>query len=124
MLRVCKTLYGTGKSVLTDSGFCVSRGIVGLEQKGVYGASFIKKKKYRPKGVPGAAIDANFEDKGVNRCEMLEASIYYLPFQVICMEEMNYVMNIMCKWITLDDFEGGQTRWNYLVDSVKTTKTF
>ena len=71
MLCMCETLYGTGKGVDMDSGFCVSRGIVELEQKCVYEASLIKKEKYWPKGVPGAAIDANFEDKDVNHCEML-----------------------------------------------------
>ena len=40
------------------------------------------------------------------------------------MKEPNYVIKIMCKWMTLDDFEGGQTRRDYLVDGVKTTKTF
>ena len=40
------------------------------------------------------------------------------------MKEPNYVMNIICKWITLDNFEGGQTRREYLVDCVNTTKNF
>ena len=40
------------------------------------------------------------------------------------MKEPNYVMKIMCKWMTLDDFEGGQTQWDYFVDNFKTTKTF
>ena len=64
----------------------------------------IKKKNYCPKGVPGAANDAHFEDKDVNHCDMLYASIYGLPFQVMCMKETNYVIKIMCKWMTLDDF--------------------
>ena len=42
----------------------------------------------------------------------------------MCMKEPNYLMKIMCKWMTLDDFEGGQTRRDYLVDDVKTIKTF
>ena len=88
------------------------------------GESLIKKKKYWTKDVPGTAIDAHFEDKDVNHCDMLEASIYGLNFQVMCMKEPNYVMKIMCKWMTLDDFEGGQSRRYYLVDVVKTTKTF
>ena len=89
----------------------------------MYGASLIKKNKYRPKGVPGAAIDAYFEEKDVNHYEMLEASIDGLPLQVMCTKEPNYEMKMMCKWMTLDYFEGGQTRRDYLVDGVKTTKT-
>ena len=73
ILWMCKTLYGTCKVIVMESDFCVSRGIVELERKGVYGASMIKKKHYWPKGVPGVAIDTHFEDKGVNHCEMLEA---------------------------------------------------
>ena len=109
---------------MKDSGLCVSRGVVELECKGVYGASLIKKKNYWPKGVPGAAIDAHFEDKDVNLCEMLEASIDGLTLQVMFIKEPNYVMKIMCKWMNLNDFEGGQTRRDYFVDGVKTTKTF
>ena len=124
MLQICEKFYGTGKSVVMDSGFCLSICIVELEKKGVCGESLIKKQKYCPKGVPGAAIDAHFEDKDVNHCEMLELSIDGLPFQVICMKKPNYVMKIMCKWMTLANFEGGQTRRDYLVDGVKTTKTF
>ena len=74
--------------------------------------------------MPGSTIDAHFEDKDVNHCEMLEASIDGFPFQVMFMNEPNYVMKIMCKWMTLDDFEGGQTQRDYFVDNFKTTKTF
>ena len=97
MLKTCKTFYDTCKAVVMDSGFYVSRGIFELERKGVYGASLIKKKNYWPKGVSGAAIGAHFEDKDVNHCEMLEASIGGLSFQVMYTKETNYVMKIMCK---------------------------
>ena len=107
-----------------DSGFFVSRGIVELEQMGVYVSPLIKKEKYWPKGVLGAEIDANFEYKDVNHCDMLEASIDVLPLKEMCMKEPNYVMEIMCKWMTLDDFEGRQKRWDYFVGGVKTTKNF
>ena len=64
--------------------------------------------------MPGAAIDAHFEYEDVNHCDMLEASIDGLPFQVMCMKEPNYVMKIMCKWMTLDEFEGVQKRRSIL----------
>ena len=80
---------------MTDSGFCVSRGIVGLELNNMYGASLIKKKKYWPKGVTAASIYAHFEDKDVNNCEMIEASIDGLTPQVMCMKEPKCVMQIM-----------------------------
>ena len=71
---------------MMDDGFCVPIGIFELERKGVYGASLIKKKHYWPKGMPCAAIDAHFEDKDLNHCEMLEASIDGLSFQVMYMK--------------------------------------
>ena len=74
--------------------------------------------------MPGAAIDANFEDKDVNHCEMIYASIDGLTFQMLCMKEPSYVIKIMCKWMTLDGFEGGQTRQDYIVDGVEKTNTF
>ena len=88
------------------------------------GESLIKEEKYWPKGVPGVVIDAHFEDKDVNHCDILEASIDGLPFQLMCIKEPKYVMKRMCKCMTLDNFEGGQTWRDYLVDGVKTTKTF
>ena len=61
----------------------------------MYRASLIKKKNYWPKGVPSAAIDAHFEDKDMNNCEILEASVDGLTFQVMCMKETKYVMKIL-----------------------------
>ena len=52
----------------------------------MYGASLIKKKTYWPKGVHGAMIDAHFEYSNVNHCEILEASIDGLNFQLMCMK--------------------------------------
>ena len=98
---MCKILYGTMKAVVMKSGFCVSKDIVEFEQKGSYGASLINKRNYYPKCVHDAAIDTNFEDKDVNYCEILEASIDGLLFQVISMKEPKYVMRIM----QVNDFE-------------------
>ena len=57
MLRMCEPLFSTGKCVVTDSSFCVSKGITSLLEVGVYAAALIKKRKYWPRGVPGDAID-------------------------------------------------------------------
>ena len=50
MLRICKSIVGTGKSVVLD---CV----------GVYSGFIIKKQHHLPKGVPGDRIDAHFQNK-------------------------------------------------------------
>ena len=65
MLRMCKTIFGSGKDVVFDSGFCVAKGFVELEDRGVYGGAMIKKRQYWPRNVPGDDIDKHFEGKEV-----------------------------------------------------------
>ena len=110
MMWICKTLYGTRKSVLMYSGFSVSRDIVGLKQEVVCGALMIKMQGYWPKCVHGAAFNVHFKDEDVNHCDMIGTLIDDLPLQVMCMKEPNYVIKIMWKWMTLDKFEGGHGR--------------
>ena len=73
MLRMCEPILSTGKCVLLDSEFCVSKGITALLEFGVYAAALIKKQKYWPKGVPGDSIEEYFADKDVTHVDMLEA---------------------------------------------------
>ena len=44
MMQIKKPLFGTGKDLVTDSGFCVLKGLVGMLAHGVYGMMVIKKK--------------------------------------------------------------------------------
>ena len=57
MLRMCEPIFSTGKFVVLDSGFCVTKGITTLLEFGVYAAALMKKRKYWPKDVPGNVID-------------------------------------------------------------------
>ena len=68
---MCRPIFGSGKAVVLDSGFCVAKGITDLEDKGVYVAALIKKRRYWPKGVPGDLIDNHFEDKEIGDVEMI-----------------------------------------------------
>jgi Transposase IS4 len=43
MVHMTKPIHHTGKVVVMDSGFCVAKGIVEMEKKGVYGQALIKK---------------------------------------------------------------------------------
>ena len=45
ILLMCEPIFSTGKCVLLDSGFCVSKGITALLEFGVYYAAHIKKRK-------------------------------------------------------------------------------
>ena len=73
MLKICDPIFSTGKCVVLDRGFCVSKGITALLEFVVYAAALIKKRKYRPKGVLGDAIHQYFADKDVTYVDMLEA---------------------------------------------------
>ena len=57
MLEMTKPLYGTGKVVVADSGFCVRDGVVACHNKGVHVQAYVKKRGHWPKGVPGDHID-------------------------------------------------------------------
>ena len=45
ILLMCEPIFSTGKCVLLDSGFCVSKGITALLDFGVYYAALVKKRK-------------------------------------------------------------------------------
>ena len=67
---MCELIFSTGKCVVLDSGFGVYKGITALLEVGVYAAALTKKRKYRPKGVPGDAIDEYFTDKDVTHVDI------------------------------------------------------
>ena len=48
MMRKTKPLFVTGKDVVTDSGLCVMKGLVGMLVHGVYGTIVIKNKGIIP----------------------------------------------------------------------------
>ena len=61
MLRIMKPLWRTGKTVITDSGFCVLRGLVFMLSRGIYDSELVKKSRYRPTGIYGYGITAYCE---------------------------------------------------------------
>ena len=46
MVRTTKTLYGTGKGVVMDSGFCVLEGLISMAENNFLGLALIKKQRY------------------------------------------------------------------------------
>ena len=96
MLQMCEPISSTGKCVVLDSGFCVSKGITELFEFVVYTDVLIKKRKYCTKGVLGYAIEHYFYDKYVIYVDMLEAITEDGPegkaFNMFCLKEPEYVM--------------------------------
>ena len=44
MLRICRPIFGLGKAVVLYSVFCIVKGIIELEDKGVYAEALTKKR--------------------------------------------------------------------------------
>ena len=63
MCEIKVPLHKTGEIVSMESGFFVTVGILHLHEHGVYGKSFIKKRKYEPKGCPRAYIESYMDGK-------------------------------------------------------------
>ena len=73
MLKMCGPIFLLGKAVVLDSGFCVTKSIKELKEKGVYMENLIKKWRYWSKVVTSDLFDNHFEDKYVGDVGMVDA---------------------------------------------------
>ncbi len=73
MLQMSKNLWTTGKEVMIDSGFSVSKDILAMREKGVFDQAFVK---HRGGGWPvlvlGKYINEYFQNKLTGYCKPLE----------------------------------------------------
>ena len=76
MMRMKKTMFGTGGAMVKNSGFCVLKGLVGVLSHGVYGTT-VTKKKYI---VPSTSRDIPLSHSSKTR----RLGVFML-FVVICM---------------------------------------
>ena len=102
LLRLTKKLWGTGKVVVLDSGFCVLQGLIELKKKGVFAASLIKKRRYWPKYIEGDKLKAHFENKPVGYSDAIKGMLDDVPFYVFGMKEPDYVLLFMSTYGTLE----------------------
>ena len=112
MLLLCLTrsLWGTGKIVVLDSGFCVLKSIIELKKKGVFSAALIKKRRYWPKYIDGDGIKSHFHNKKVGDVDALPGTLDEIPFHVFAMKEPVYVMMIMSTYRTCNQIRDDKTR--------------
>ena len=116
MLRTCRPIFGLGKAVILDSKCFVAKGIIDLEAKGVYAGDLIKNQRYWTKRVHGELIDNKVEDKEFDDVGILEARTQDIRlFQIFCIKELYYAMNMMASWTKLDELEGEKTK-RYLIE--------
>ena len=86
MMRMTKPLFGTGKYVVMDSGFCVLKGIVGMLAHGVYGTKVIKKKRYWPKYCKLDVIEGCFQYKEVEDIYSVCGGLYGHKYKIQCIQ--------------------------------------
>ena len=95
LLRLTKPLWNTAKLVILGSGFCVLKGIVELQKKGVFASALIKKRRYWPKFIKGDDVKAHFADREVGAVNVWQGQLYDVKFHVSCMKEPDYVISLM-----------------------------
>ena len=100
MLRLTKSLWGMGKVVVLDSGFCVLQGIVELVKKGVFASALIKKRRHWPKHILGDVIIRHFEDGNIGDVSAWAGELDNTRFHLHCMKEPDYVMSLMSSYGT------------------------
>ena len=113
LLDLCKDLYGTGKVVVLDSGFCVLEGLIALKKLGVFAHAVIKKRRYGPKYIPGDEIEEHMKEKKFGEVDCLKGTLDNEPYNVYCMKEPDYVMKLMATYgsLTHHDGETKNIRW-------------
>jgi hypothetical protein len=79
LLHLTKSIWGTAKVVVLDSGFCVLQGIVELKKRGVFAAALIKKCRYWPKWILGMTTSSN-----ILRTGRLEMSMHGKGLLIMC----------------------------------------
>ncbi len=85
MLQMSRNLWNTGKIVTMDSRFSVSKGILVMREKSVFGQSLVKPRGRRwPVLVPGKNIYEYFEDNSIGHCETLEPAMEGVKFLIHC----------------------------------------
>ena len=95
LLRLCKSLYFSGKVVVLDSGFCVLQALVELKKLGVYAAAVIKKRRYWPKYVKGDEMDRYMANKEIGDVGVWQGVLDNIKVFYFMMKEPGFVMKLM-----------------------------
>ena len=101
LLNLCKSLYGSGKVVVLDSGFCVLEALIALKKVGVFSHAVIKKRRYWPKYVPGDEINAHMEEKKIGDVACLKGELKSERYNLFVMKEPDYNMKLMATYGSL-----------------------
>jgi Transposase IS4 len=102
LLRLTKELWGTGKVVVLDSGFCVLKALCELRKVGVFAAAVIKKRRYWPKHKPGEVIKEHFAGTTLGHADAITGTLDSVPFNIFAMQDVGYVTMFMSTYGTLE----------------------
>ena len=106
-----------------DSGFCVTKGLVKLRKKGLFGSAIIKKRRYWLANIKGNAIDSHFSQNEVGSVDAINNVEGGLDYRVFFMKDPYYVMNIMTTYGILETTDN-RTRGKFKRSGVMETKQF
>ncbi|KAL7486811.1 hypothetical protein ACHAW6_012417 [Cyclotella cf. meneghiniana] len=93
MLCMTEPIHQTGKVNTMNFRFCVSKRIVEMHKKGVYGQAL--RKNVEPKTVLGDEIDNHFIGKPIGSTETMKQALDGVDYFVHCQKEMKYVTKII-----------------------------
>ena len=121
MMWCTRHIWNCEKVVIVDSGFCVTKGLVDLRKKGVFGSELIKKRRYWPENIKCDAIDSQFALKEVGNVDAVKKVEDGVDYHIFCMKEPDYVMKLMTTYETLETTDK-RTRRKFKRGGVMETK--
>jgi hypothetical protein len=94
LLRMLKSYFHMGKYIVLDLGFCVLKGIIKLQEMGLFACALIKNCMSWPIGVPGDAMQTRFDWPGVNvgDVDTILGTLDEMPYFLWGMKVPTYVM--------------------------------
>ena len=108
-LWLSRTIWYPGTSVVLDSGVCVLKGILEMQQRGVYDGEVIKKRHYWLKHISGDTLVLHFRRNTVGDVDALQVMPNNSP-SVFIVRKSRTMLKLSC-WRTLPWPRWIITRW-------------
>ena len=101
VLRMTKSIHGTGRVVVMDSGFGVLQGLIELLKVGLYSSAVVKKKRYWPKHIKGDSIDEHMSAQEIGSSDALVGRLDDKQFYVYATRDSRFICKLMATYGTL-----------------------
>lgn len=100
VLRMTKTLWGSGRVVMLDSGFGGIPTISNLARKGLYGTCVIKKKRYWPAQTEAEQAINDLYGRPVGTVRVRKGSVAGVDFHLSAMADTKHTAIYLTNWGT------------------------